>query len=116
MNLRTNGDIVATLIDTASGFALRTTFEDPGTGRHGSRRPTSRLLPAAGDLTIEAEMLRAGGRTGVTDVTIESANEDEPVAVRRTTYRLFREPWPGSTRWRSATSSRRLTGRSLGPT
>lgn len=88
-----HGGIVATLIDTASGFALRTTFEDPGTARLATTDlDVSYLRPATGDLAVEAEVLRAGGTTGVTDVAVESANEDEPVAVGRTTYRLFREP------------------------
>ena len=87
-----HGGIVATLIDTASGFALRTTFEDPGTARLATTDlDVSYLRPATGDLAVEAEVLRAGGTTGVTDVTIESTNEDEPVAVGRTTYRLFRD-------------------------
>ena len=87
-----HGGIVATLIDTASGFALRTTFEDPGTARLATTDlDVSYLRPATGDLAVEAEVLRAGGTTGVTDVAIESANEDEPVAVGRTTYRLFRD-------------------------
>jgi uncharacterized protein (TIGR00369 family) len=86
-----HGGIAATLIDTASGFALRTTFEDPATARLATTDlDVSYLRPATDDLVVEAEVLRAGGTTGVTDVTVESADEEEPVAVGRTTYRLFR--------------------------
>lgn len=86
-----HGGIAATLIDTASGFALRTTFEDPTNARLATTDlDVSYLRPATGDLAVEAEVLRAGGRTGVTDVVVES--DGETVAVGRTTYRLFREP------------------------
>lgn len=87
-----HGGIAATLIDTASGFAPRTTFEELATARLTTTDlDVSYLRPATGDLTVEAEVLRAGGRTGVTDVSVESSEADEPVAVGRTTYRLFRE-------------------------
>lgn len=39
-------------------------------------------------MTVKAEVLRAGSRT---DVSVESSEADESVAVGRTTYRLFRE-------------------------
>ncbi|MEM4781557.1 MAG: PaaI family thioesterase [Halalkalicoccus sp.] len=85
-----HGGITATLIDTASGFALRTTFEEPADARLATTDlDVSYLRPATGTLTVEAEVLRAGGTTGVTDVTVES--DAETVAVGRTTYRLFRE-------------------------
>jgi uncharacterized protein (TIGR00369 family) len=85
-----HGGIAATLIDTASGFALRTTFGDPTNARLATTDlDVSYLRPATGDLRVEAEVLRAGGRTGVTDVSVES--NGETVAVGRTTYRLFRE-------------------------
>ncbi|WP_226480214.1 PaaI family thioesterase [Natrinema amylolyticum] len=85
-----HGGIVATLIDTASAFALRSTFEDPGKAHLTTTDlNVSYLRPATGDLRAEAEVLRAGGSTGVTDVTIEGA--DGEAAVGRTTYRLFRD-------------------------
>ncbi len=87
-----HGGIAATLIDTASGFALRTTFEDPASARLATTDlDVSYLRPAIGDLAVETEVLRAGRTTGVTDVTVGSSESDEPVAVGRTTYRLFRE-------------------------
>lgn len=88
-----HGGIAATLIDTASGFALRTTFENPSTARLATTDlDVSYLRPATGDLAVEAEVLRSGETVGVTDVTVESANggEREAVAVGRTSYRLFR--------------------------
>ncbi len=86
-----HGGIPATLIDTASGFALRTTFEDPETARLATTDlDVSYLRPATGDLTVMAEVLRSGETVGVTDVTVGSSDADEPVAVGRTTYRLFR--------------------------
>lgn len=85
-----HGGIAATLIDTASGFALRTTFEEPADARLATTDlDVSYLRPATGTLMVEAEVLRAGGTTGVTDVTVES--DAETVAVGRTTYRLFRD-------------------------
>lgn len=87
-----HGGISATLIDTASGFALRTTFEDPTNARLATTDlDVSYLRPATGDLTVQAEVLRAGKTTGVTDVSVSSSDANEPVAVGRTTYRLFRD-------------------------
>ncbi|QLK27129.1 PaaI family thioesterase [Natrinema zhouii] len=85
-----HGGIVATLIDTASAFALRSTFEDPAEARMTTTDlNVSYLRPATGDLRATADVLRVGGSTGVTDVTVEGA--DGEAAVGRTTYRLFRE-------------------------
>ncbi|MCH7660180.1 MAG: PaaI family thioesterase [Euryarchaeota archaeon] len=87
-----HGGIAATLIDTSSGFALRTTFEDPTNARLATTDlDVSYLRPATGDLTVQADVLRAGKTTGVTDVSVSSSDADEPVAVGRTTYRLFRD-------------------------
>lgn len=91
-NGSTHGGIAATLVDTASGFALRTTFEDPATARLATTDlNVSYLRPATGNLVVKAKVLRAGKTTGVTDVTVESTDENESVAVGRTTYRLFRD-------------------------
>ncbi|MBZ6493435.1 PaaI family thioesterase [Natrinema longum] len=85
-----HGGIVATLIDTSSAFALRTTFENPADAfLTTTDLNVSYLRPATGDLRAEAEVLRAGGSTGVTDVTVSGA--DGEAAVGRTTYRLFRD-------------------------
>lgn len=90
-----HGGVAATLIDSASGFALRSTFEDP---KEATLTTTdlnvSYLRPATDDLTVEAEVVRAGGSMGVTDATVSSTapdGEEKSVAVGRTSYRLFRE-------------------------
>ncbi|THE65172.1 PaaI family thioesterase [Salinadaptatus halalkaliphilus] len=84
-----HGGIVATLIDTSSAFALRTTFDDPdAVGLTTTDLNVSYLRPAMGDLRAEAEVLRVGGTTGVTEVSIEGAAGE--AAVGRTTYKLFR--------------------------
>lgn len=90
-----HGGIIATLIDTASAFALRSTFENPSEAHLTTTDlNVSYLRPATGDLRAEAEVLRAGGSTGVTDVTVEGA--DGEAAVGRTTYRLFRDGIDGT--------------------
>ncbi|QLG48722.1 PaaI family thioesterase [Natrinema halophilum] len=84
-----HGGIVATLIDSSSAFALRTMLENPsGAYLTTTDLNVSYLRPATGDLRAEAEVLRVGGSTGVTDVTVVGA--DGEAAVGRTTYRLFR--------------------------
>ena len=84
-----HGGIVASLIDTASAFALRSTFEDPSeAGLTTTDLNVSYLRPATGDLRAEAEVVRAGNTSGVTQVSVFGA--DGEAAVGRTTYRLFR--------------------------
>ncbi|MFC4551205.1 MULTISPECIES: PaaI family thioesterase [Halorussus] len=95
-----HGGIAATLVDTASGFALRTTFDDPADARLTTTDlDVSYLRPATGDLFVEATVVRAGGSMGVTRVTVESergagdgrGSERTEVAVGSASYRLFRE-------------------------
>lgn len=90
-----HGGIPATLIDTASGFALRTTFGDP---RQAALTTTdldvSYLRPATADLRVESEVARAGGTIGVTRASVTSVAPDgdrKEVAIGTTTYRLFRD-------------------------
>lgn len=89
-----HGGVVATLIDTASAHALRTTFEDPLSVGMSTIEVNARYVrPARDDLLATAEVVRAGGSVGVTDVTVEAPGPDgEPtvVAVGGTSYRLFR--------------------------
>ncbi len=89
-----HGGVASSLIDTASGFALRTTFDDPAAANLTTTdMNVSYLRPARDDLVATADVVRAGGSMGVTDVTVESTTadgEDDAVAVGRTTYRLFR--------------------------
>ena len=85
-----HGGIVATLIDTSSAFALRSTFENPAEANLTTTDlNVSYLRPATGDLRTEAEVVRAGGTSGVTEVSVTGA--DGEAAVGRTTYRLFRD-------------------------
>jgi uncharacterized protein (TIGR00369 family) len=85
-----HGGIVATLVDTASAFALRSTFPDPNdVDLTTTDLNVSYLRPATGDLRADAEVVRAGGSTGVAEVSIEGT--DGEAAVGRTTYRLFRD-------------------------
>lgn len=87
-----HGGITASLVDTASGFALRTTFDDPADARLTTTDlDVSYLRPATGDLRVEAEVIRAGSSMGVTDalVTTEHDGETKDVAVGRTSYRLM---------------------------
>ena len=89
-----HGGVAATLIDTASAFALRTTFEEPMEANMATTDlHVNYLRPARDDLVARADVVRAGGSIGVTDVTVESTTpegEQKAVAVGRTTYRLFR--------------------------
>lgn len=89
-----HGGVAATLIDTSSAFALRSTFDDPmAAGMATTDLNVSYLRPARDDLVATAEVVRAGGSIGVADVTVESTTpegEEKAVAVGRTTYRLFR--------------------------
>jgi len=88
-----HGGVISTLIDSASAFALRTTFEDPmAADLTTTNLEVSYLRPATGDLRATANVVRAGGSMGVTDVevTAPTPDGDDVVAVGRTTYRLFR--------------------------
>jgi uncharacterized protein (TIGR00369 family) len=94
-----HGGIAATLTDTASGFVLRTTFDDPAEASLTTTDlDVSYLRPATGDLRAEAEVVRAGGSMGVTRVAVESRRPERDdwteVAVGRASYRLFREESP----------------------
>lgn len=89
-----HGGIVATLVDLASAVALRSTFEDPEGGSLTTiDLNVSYLRPATGALLATADVVRAGGSTGVAEVTVERAAagaDDAVAAVGRTTFRLFR--------------------------
>lgn len=88
-----HGGVAATLVDTASGFALRSTFDDPATARLTTTDLDVKYLrPATDDLVATAEVVRAGGSMGVTEAVVETEHEGEPVevAVGSTSYRLFR--------------------------
>ena len=102
-----HGGVAATLIDTAGGVAQRTTFEDPLDGGVATVNLNANYLrPADGDLRAEAEVVRAGGSVGVSEMTVTTAgnggegeattdgrDEDrsEVVVVGQGSFRLFRE-------------------------
>jgi uncharacterized protein (TIGR00369 family) len=89
-----HGGVTATVIDTASGFALRSTFEDPAAARLTTTDLNVRYVrPARDDLRVEAEVVRAGGSMGVTESTVTTHHEGEEkvVATGGTSYRLFRD-------------------------
>ena len=89
-----HGGIAATLIDTTGGLGLRTELEDP----FGARIATinlnvNYLRPATGDLSATANVIRAGGSVGVSEVTVESTTPDgktREVATGQGAYRIFR--------------------------
>lgn len=89
-----HGGVAASLIDTASGFALRSTFDDPTTGSLATTDlNVTYLRPATNDLRVEAEVLRAGDSMGFTDTLVTSVapdGDEKEIAVGRTSYRLFR--------------------------
>lgn len=89
-----HGGIIATLIDTTSAMAIRSKFDDPA----GDRMLTttdmnvSYLRPATNDITARAEVVRMGGSSAVTSVTVRSTSpegHEKEVAIGTTTYRLF---------------------------
>lgn len=89
-----HGGVVATMVDLASAIALRNTFDEPAGGSLTTTDlNVSYLRPARGDLLATGDVVRAGGTTGVAQVTVEgeaSESEDPVVAVGRGTFRLFR--------------------------
>ncbi|SDF64729.1 uncharacterized domain 1-containing protein [Halorubrum xinjiangense] len=100
-----HGGVAATLIDTAGGVAQRTTFEDPLDGDVATVNLNANYLrPADGDLRAEAEVVRAGGSIGVSEMTVtagdarreaegagESDGDRTEVVVGQGSFRLFRE-------------------------
>jgi uncharacterized protein (TIGR00369 family) len=89
-----HGGVTATVIDTASGFALRSTFENPESAMLTTTDLNVRYVrPARDDLRVEAEVVRAGGSMGFTEseVTTVHDGEEKVVATGGTSYRLFRD-------------------------
>lgn len=89
-----HGGIAATLVDTASGFALRTTLDNPESGRLVTTDlNVSYIRPAGDDLLAEARVVRSGDSMGVVRVTVWTLGPDgerTETAVGRTSYRIFR--------------------------
>jgi uncharacterized protein (TIGR00369 family) len=90
-----HGGVTASLVDTASGFALRTTFADPtAPALTTTDLDVTYLRPARSDLTVEAEVVRAGESMGYTDVTVfgEAPDGERKAVVNGSaSYRLFRD-------------------------
>ncbi len=89
-----HGGVTATAIDTASGFALRSTFDDPMAAQLTTTDLNVRYVrPARGDLRVEATVTRAGGSMGYTEseVTTVHGGDRKTVATGGTSYRLFRD-------------------------
>ncbi|MFC6836067.1 PaaI family thioesterase [Halomarina ordinaria] len=89
-----HGGVTATLVDTVSGFALRSTFDDPErTFLTTTDLDVRYVRPVRDDVRAVGEVVRAGGSMGVTDVTVTSETpegERKTVATGATSYRLFR--------------------------
>ncbi|WP_255196279.1 PaaI family thioesterase [Halorarius litoreus] len=89
-----HGGITATVIDTASGFALRSTFDDPAQAALTTTDLNVRYVrPATNDIRVEAEVVRAGSSMGTTECEVTSVHDGERkvVATGGTSYRLFRD-------------------------
>lgn len=90
-----HGGVTASLVDTASGFALRTTFENPlEPALTTTDLDVTYLRPARSDLEVEAQVVRAGESMGFTDVTVfgtAPSGERKAVVTGSASYRLFRD-------------------------
>lgn len=88
-----HGGVTATVIDSCSAFALRTTFPDPLDPMLVTTDLTVRYVrPATSDLTVDAEVVRAGESMGMTHVEVTGtapSGEEKTVATGGTTYRMF---------------------------
>lgn len=88
-----HGGIAATLVDTAGGLALRPSLDDPIAGGVATiNLNVNYLRGASSDMTAYAEVVRAGGSVGVSQILVESETPDgqvKPVAVGMGAYRLF---------------------------
>ena len=88
------GGVVATLIDHGGGAAVRTVLTDPfGTPHATTDLNVTYLRPATGDLTAEAEVVRAGTSMGVVtvDVTGDTPAGTTEVATGRVSLYIQRD-------------------------
>ncbi len=88
-----HGGVTATAMDTASAFALRSTFEDPVAAQVTTTDLDVRYVrPARDDLRVEATVVRAGSSMGYTECEATTVHEGarKTVASGGTSYRLFR--------------------------
>ena len=86
-----HGGITATVIDSASGFALRSTFDEPAAVALTTTDLNVRYVrPARDDVWVTADVVRAGDLMGVTECEVTTVHEGERtvVATGETSYRL----------------------------
>jgi uncharacterized protein (TIGR00369 family) len=78
-----NGGVTATVIDTTSGFALRSTFDDSAGVRY--------VRPARDDIRVRADVVRAGDSMGVTECEATTVHDGERavVATGGNSYRII---------------------------
>jgi len=88
-----HGGVTATVIDSCSAFALRTTFPDPLDPMLVTTDLTVRYVrPATSAITVAAEVVRSGESMGMTHVEVTGtapSGEEKVVATGGTTYRMF---------------------------
>jgi uncharacterized protein (TIGR00369 family) len=87
-----HGGITATVIDSASGFALRSTFDEPAAVQLTTTDLNLRYVrPARDDVRVTADVVRAGDSMGVTECEVTTVHEGERkvVATGGTSYRLL---------------------------
>ncbi|MFB6266364.1 MAG: PaaI family thioesterase [Halodesulfurarchaeum sp.] len=73
-----HGGVIATLVDTASAFALRAQSDRPGELSLATIDMTvSYLRPATGTIEADASVIRAGDSVGVTEVDVRGAVGEE---------------------------------------
>jgi len=89
-----HGGILATLVDTASGMAIQTSFDEFGrTGLTTTDMSVSYVRPARSDVRVVADVVRVGGSMAVTEAEVSGVapgGERKTVVVGTTSYRLFR--------------------------
>ena len=86
-----HGGVTATVIDSASGFALRSTFDEPPAVELTTTDLNVRYVrPARDDVRVTADVVRAGDSMGVTECEVTRVHEGERtvVATGGTSYRL----------------------------
>jgi uncharacterized protein (TIGR00369 family) len=91
-----HGGVIATLLDTAAGLAVRTAMADPG-GAHASVHLDVQYLAPAdiGTLRATGRVVKLGGRLAFTEATM--ADEAGDVLARaQVTVALSRPPAPGN--------------------
>jgi uncharacterized protein (TIGR00369 family) len=87
------GGVASTLVDVAGGIALRPYLDDPlNDGLATINLNVNYLRPATGDLRAEAQVVRAGGSVGVSEVLVTSETPEgaeEGIAYGTGAFRLF---------------------------